>query len=562
MPKLTIERDIAVPVRDGSVLRGDLYCTSDVAAPTLLMRTPYGKENPMGLMVVLDPLKAAGAGYNVFIQDVRGRFASEGDFTPFVNEAVDGYDTIEWIASQSWSNGAVGMYGSSYMAATQLQAAAMAPPALRAICPIGGSSDYYEGRSYRGGACELGSLLSISLFALGTGTLKRKRSGAELREGLREIKALLSDLPALAAKPVNELKETVLSECAPFLFDWLEHDAPGPYWDAIAVAAKYSDITVPMLHITSWFDAFADGAIANFKGMRREGGSESARSNQHLWIGPWGHYMPRTVVNGAGRLGEFDFGLDALTDLDSVQLGWFDHWLRGADADRRLRSPVRIFVLGENRWRDIPDWPAETNVMSLYPSPDGHLLTAPHGGEDGGDAYRSDPASPVPTHGGAHVMFEGAFPQGPLDQSRIEARQDVLVYTSAPFDAPVTFVGDVTFDAWIQSSAPSTDVVATLSVVLPDGRSINLVDGIRRATLTPGEPTFVSVRLGATARAFERGERVRLRIAGSNFPRYDLNAQTGERACLAQSRAPADHIILRNARYPSVLRLPVLAADR
>lgn len=561
MTTLTIERNFEVPTRDGVVLRGDLYRSTKDAGPTLMMRTPYGKENPMGLMVVLDPLKAAGAGYNVFIQDVRGRFASDGDFTPFVNEASDGYDTVEWIARQPWSNGRVGMYGSSYMAATQLQAATLAPPSLQAICPIGGSSDYYEGRSYRGGACERGSLLTIALFAIGTGTVRRTKKGEDQRAALRAIKSMLADLPSVAAMPLTELRQTVLAECAPFFFEWLENDRPGPYWDAISVASQYDKINVPMLHITSWFDAFASGTIANYRGMRGGAATEQAQKNQCLWVGPWGHYMPRTVVNGAGRLGELDFGLDALTDLDAVQIAWFDRWLKDEGDGWRFKTPVRVFRLGRNAWQDLPDWPAASEPRKLFLAADGKLQTTAPTDEDGCDTYASDPDDPVPTHGGAHVMLESAFPQGPLDQTRIEARKDLLLYTSDALTQSVTLIGDVELDVWVASTAPSIDVVATLDVIMPDGRSIILVDGVTRTRLIPNEPQTVTVKLGAIGRDFSKGERIRLRIAGSNFPRYDLNPQTGERPCDAKSRARAVQTVLRDTQHASALRLPVYEGE-
>jgi putative CocE/NonD family hydrolase len=562
LPAIIIERNLELTTRDGVILRGDLYRPPDKACPTLLMRTPYGKETPMGLMVVLDPLKAASAGYSVFIQDVRGRFASDGDFTPFVNEGRDGYDTIEWIARQPWSTSRVGMYGSSYMAATQLQAATLAPPHLHAICPIGGSSDYYEGRSYRGGACERGSLLSIALFALGTGTLRRMGMAPdELHEALRELKAMLADLPAVAAMPLSDLRRTVLATCAPFFFDWLEHDAPGEFWEAISVSSHYDKVRIPALHITSWFDAFAAGTINNYRGIRASGATALARQNQCLWIGPWGHYMPRTVVNGAGRLGELDFGLNALTDLDTVQLGWFDRWLKEEGHVWRYQSPVRLFILGQNAWRDAPHWPLTTQQARLFLAAGGALESASPTTETAPDAYLSDPADPVPTHGGAHVMLENAFPQGPLNQALVEARKDILLYTSEALTQELTVIGDVELDVWISSTAPSTDVVATLTVVTPDGRSINLVDGVRRTSLAPDAAQMVTVNLGALARTFKPGERFRLRISGTNFPRYDLNPQTGERAVDASRRAIAKQLVFHDISHPSALRLPVFAGS-
>ena len=556
---IVIERDIEMSTRDGIMLRGDLYRPSEGRHPTLIMRTPYGKDVPVGLMVVLDPLRAASAGYSVFIQDVRGRFKSDGDFVPLINEAQDGFDTVEWAAAQLWSNGRVGMYGSSYMAATQLQAATEAPPHLQAICPMEGSADYYEGRTYKGGAFELGAMLSIALFALGAGNIRRKEvTDAGYREAWRNSKAMLDDLPSVASTaPLTDLKHTLIGDYAPFFFDWLEHDQPDEYWESFSVEPGHHKIEVPALHLTSWYDAFAVGAIANYLGIRAKGASELARANQYLWIGPWGHYMPRTVLNGAARLGVVEFGLNALVDLDAMQISWFDRWLKDDTSSWRFKTPVRLFVMGDNVWREEAAWPLPTTERSLFLAASGALSAEPPSASTP-DAYRSDPANPVPTIGGAHVMLESAFPQGPWDQRPAEARSDVLVYTSAELAEDVEIIGDVKLDVYLSCTAPSTDVVGVLTVVRADGASINVIDGIRRAALVPGEVTRVQVSLGPVAHVFKRGERMRLRLAGSNFPRHDLNPQTGARSCTADRRVVADQLIYHDINHPSALYLPVV----
>jgi putative CocE/NonD family hydrolase len=556
---IVIERDIEMSTRDGIVLRGDLYRPSAGRHPTLIMRTPYGKDVPMGLMVVLDPLRAAAAGYCVFIQDVRGRFKSDGDFVPLVNEAKDGFDAVEWAAAQPWSNGRVGMYGSSYMASTQLQAATEAPPHLQAICPMEGSADYYEGRTYKGGAFELGAMLSIALFALGAGNIRRKETTAVgFRSAWRNSKAMLDDLPSVAATaPLIDLKHTLIGDYAPFFFDWLEHDQPGAYWDSFSVEPKHHMIKVPALHLTSWYDPFAVGAITNYLGIQANGADKLARANQYLWIGPWGHYMPRTVLNGAARLGEVEFGLNALVDLDAIQISWFDKWLKDDTSLWRFKTAVRLFVMGDNVWRGEAAWPLLATERPLFLAASGALTSTPPS-HSSPDAYRSDPADPVPTIGGAHVMLESAFAQGPWDQRLAEARSDVLIYTSSEFTEDVEIIGDVKLEVYLSSTAPSVDVVGVLTVVRADGASINVVDGIRRVTLVPGEVAKVQVSLGPVAQTFKRGERIRLRLAGSNFPRHDLNPQTGARSCTADRRVVADQLIYHDIVHPSTLYLPVV----
>jgi putative CocE/NonD family hydrolase len=558
---IIVERDIPVAMRDGVVLRGDLYRPAQgMRHPTLVMRTPYSKDEPNGLMLLLDPLKAADAGYAVLIQDVRGRFKSDGEFVPFANEAADGYDTVEWAAGQEWSTGRIGMFGSSYMAATQLQAATAAPPHLRAICPIEGSADYYEGRSYRGGAFELGTMLSIALFVGAAGNIERlTQSPKAYRDAWRACKAMADDLAEVAATaPLTDLRKTLLGTYAPFFFDWLDHDIPGPYWESFSVLSGYSRITVPALHISSWYDSFLTGTITNYLGIKSQGATREARENQYLWIGPWGHYMPRTMVYGRARLGLVEFGLDAMVNLDSVQMQWFDRWLKEDSANWRFRSPVRIFIMGANVWRDEQAWPPPVKELQLYLGAGG-VLSSDLPEPSNPDAYQADPANPVPTSGGAHLVLESAFPHGPWDQQLLERRSDVLTYTSPVLSADLEVVGEIRVALWISSTAPSTDIVPMLTVVRPNGQSINLVDGIKRVTLKPGEITRVEVSLGAVAHKFVIGERVRLRIAGSNFPRHDLNPQTGERSCIAAVRVAADQQLFHDGERPSALQLPVVA---
>jgi putative CocE/NonD family hydrolase len=556
---ILIERDIPVKMRDGVTLRGDVYRPGQGVCPSLLMRTPYSKDAPNGLMAILDPLKAVVAGYTVFVQDVRGRFKSEGNFTPFANEGPDGYDTVEWVAAQPWSTGRVGMFGSSYMAATQLQAAITAPPHLCAICPIEGSSDYYEGRSYKGGAFELGAMLTIALFVGAAGNIERQTSGREAyRAAWRECKAMIRDFTSVAATaPLADLKKTVIGTYAPFFLDWLEHDKPGPYWESFSVNAGHHKIAVPALHVSSWYDAFSVGTIANYLGIKAHGSTQLARDNQYLWIGPWGHYIPRTTVYGMARLGLVEFGMNAVVDLDNIQLQWFDRWLKDDKSTWRFSSPVRIFVLGDNVWRDEQGWPLSANEQQLFLSAGGEMRTdAPTNSEP--DYYRADPANPVPTNGGAHLMLESAFPQGPWDQRSTEARDDVLVYTSKILTEDLEVVGEIKVNLWVKSTAPSTDIASMLSIVRPDGASLPVVDGILRVDLTPGAVTNIEVTLGHVAQTFRSGERIRLRIAGSNFPRHDLNPQTGEPSFSATIRVAADQQVFHDPSRPSAVRLPVV----
>lgn len=569
MGSIELVRDVPVPMRDGVILRADVFRAASGRSPVLLQRTPYGKESRLGTLTSLDPFTAAAAGYAVVIQDVRGRFGSEGEFQPFAQEAEDGYDSVEWAAAQDWSSGEVGMFGGSYMGATQWQAAITRPPHLRAICPIQASSDYFEGRSYRGGAFELGALLGISLNALAQGSIARvDPDGRRRRELWGESRAMLDDLARTCADlPLAKHRTSVLGELAPFFFEWLEHDEFDGYWRSMAVEGRYAEVGTPALHVSSWFDQFLVGTLRNYEGMRRDA-SPAVAEEQYLIVGPWNHYPPRTGTVGSARVGELTFGLDAIVNMDRIQLRWFDRHLRG-DGPPPMRKRVRLFVMGANAWRDEDDWPlARASQFELYLGSDGRAGVGPGGtlsisGPRGerSDELVADPARPVPTCGGAHLLLETQFRQGPQDQRAVEAREDVLVYTTDPLEEELEVTGWVEARLWVSSSAPSADLTARLVVVLPDGRAVGLVDGLRRVALTStGGPVKVSIDLGAVSFLFRRGEAIRLDVAGSNFPRFDLNLHTGARAASSADLRAARHTVHHERGFESVLIMPVVRA--
>jgi uncharacterized protein len=562
--EIIVESDVAVPMRDGSVLRADVYRPADGPAPTLLERTPYSKDQLVGTIFVLNPMRAAKAGYSVVVQDVRGRFKSEGDFYPFVNESLDGYDTIEWAAAQPWSTGKVGMFGSSYMAAAQWQAAKASPPHLTTITPFQASADFRDGRSYRGGAFELGSLLSIALYALGSGQLARIPP-AERRPLWDELRSALDDITTTSRKATNgELVGTRIAEAIPYFFDWMENDQPGPYWDRIDVTRHYGDIDLPVLHVSCWFDQFLVGTIRNFVGMRDRGASQHARDNQHLFIGPWGHYAPRTALLGTARIGDLDLGVSAVSDLDALLLNWFDRWMKDQPVVGREIAPVRMFVTGSNTWHNLEEWPPRADVLELFlrsdgaantSAGDGRLDGAPPTTDEPPDQFAYDPANPVPTCGGAHLVLESSFPQGAVDQRDIERRDDVLVYTSEVLAEPLEVRGSVSAHLTVQSTAPSTDFDVTVSDVYPDGRSLKICDGVLRTNLDQGA-TAIVVELGVIGHRFLVGQRIRLRLASSNFPRYDLNPNTGHRPGRGDA-VPANQTVCHSPSALSSLRLPI-----
>lgn len=527
--ELIIQRNVEVPMRDGTILRADLYRPAGEGSfPTLLQRTPYSKDFNPGLWVVLDPIKAAGAGFAVVVQDVRGRGRSDGDFYPFTAEAIDGEDSVAWVREQNWCNGAVGMYGSSYMAAAAWQAAKRSPEGLMALAPFQASSDYFEGRSYRGGAFELGALLGVSLNALGGGIAHRMIKRGDLRpSAAREAREAVNNLaPWARTSPIEKLRETVLGDIAPFFFDWAANDDPtAEVWTSLSVESSYPDVAMPVLHLSSWYDQAHVGTLRNFEGMTSRA-PESVRDQQFLLMGPWAHRVPRGSTLGQLKIGDLYFGTGAMFDMDNLQLKFFRSTLAGEPADWPYPERVRLFMMGENAWRDYPQWPpVEVQVRRL------NLAS---GGADNGTlawevpasevavSWQHDPNNPVPTLGGAHMTPEAVCPAGPVEQSQVQQRDDVVVFTGPELTEDLDVIGWVEAELWVDGDIEA-DYSITVSDVHPDGRSYNVCDGYLHAPAgpaTPGAP--LRIKLGATAQRFLAGHRIRVQIAGSSSPRHPI----------------------------------------
>ena len=535
---IVVDRDVEVPMRDGTILRADVYRPAEGRWPVLLKRTPYDKNLPFGTLVDLDQMSAVLQGFAVVIQDVRGRASSEGKHQPF-EERDDGYDTVEWCATQPWCDGKVGMYGSSYHGATQMAAASARPPHLRAISPIQASSDYYEGRSYFGGAFELGALLTISLGTTAYGSFRFADLDSEELGQLRaEISEVLAALPQLVLDlPLRNRfgrPDGALSVLTPWFMDWVEKEMPDdPYWEAISLEKRHHDMDVPALHITSWFDQFHVGTLRNYEGLRAGAATDAARDGQYLIVGPWNHYPPRTGGQGSIRVGDVDFGRAAKLNVDGVQLGWFRQHLKGDANAFRQRKRVKLFVMGRNIWRDEDEWPLARAVDTpLFLTTTGitGCLQWNQANEQQSASYEYDPMDPVPTTGGAHLVLDSAVLQGPVTQNDIEARDDVLTFTSDLMKEDLEVTGWVNADLRVSTSAVSTDFTVRLCDVHPDGRSVSVCDGVRRIRCEPGEVFNVEVGLGATSYVFLEGHRLRVQVSSSNSPRFDVNPNTGGRA--------------------------------
>ncbi len=576
----TVEVDVPVPMRDGVALSTNVWLPEGPKpVPALLIRTPYGKDDAglYGNPKLPDVFALVEAGYAVVAQDVRGTSRSPGTFVPHAHEAADSLDTITWLAAQPWCDGAVGMWGGSYMGFTQWQAAPHDVPALRAIAPVMSSADPYAApwRS-PGGALSQDAVLTW-------GTLSALRN---LRRGLAdgdgdpaEAGTLLSGLadPRLLHEPPPSAGRDALTRALPWLGQVLDHPERDAFWQEVAAIDHCDRVTVPALHIGGWYDVFIGETVRSYTMMRRHGGSAAARAGQRLIIGPWSHADGTDL----GTYPDRSFGLAGSiksAGITEAHLRFFDRWVRGrpeAPGDAR----VRIFVMGLDRWRDEPDWPLpDTRHTAFFLDGGGRAGTATGDGvltrdtpsAEAADAFRSDPRHPVPTLGGTVLAaVPGTYP-GPADQAAVETREDVLCFTTPVLDRPVEVTGHVTLVLHVRSSAPDTDFTGKLVDVHPDGRAILLCEGIRRlryresltepAFLEPGTLGELTVDVGVTANVFLPGHRIRLEVAGSNFPRYDRNPNTGG----ALATAGEDDLVVavnhvhHGPAHPSRLILPLI----
>jgi uncharacterized protein len=547
-------------MRDGVVLRADIYRPkADGKFPVLLERTPYDKRNEVDF-----GYRAAVAGYVVIIQDVRGRYSSEGEWYPFKHESDDGYDTVEWAAGLPFSDGKVGMFGGSYVGATQMLAAIAAPPHLAAIFPVVTASNYHENWTYQGGAFEQWFNESWT-SGLAQDTLSRrvaKDSNARRWD---------MDLP-LSHYPLLDFGgDSSLIQLAPYFLDWLRHPDYDDFWKQWSIEDHFAKIQVPVYSVGAWYDIFLGGTLRNYLGIRARGGSEAARNGQRLLVVIGGH-------SGEGRkIGEVDFGPLADINVDDVMLRWYDHILKGKDNGVEKEKPVKIFVLGEDTWRELDQWPPAGARETRYflhsggkaggLEDDGSLSTAAPQSEPE-DKFVYDPANPVPTIGGPLCCDARHLAPGPRDQRPVEARPDVLVFSTPPFNSDFEVTGLVSVELYASSSAVDTDFTGKLVDVWPNGFAQNLTEGILRARfrdsrekpeyLNPGQVYKFTLDLWATSNVFKAGHRLRLEISSSNFPRFDRNLNTGEDAADSTQFVKATNTIYHDAQHPSALLLSVM----
>ena len=567
---MTVEKNVPVPMRDGVTLRADVYRPSSPGRfPTLVYRTPYGKDDLVESGSEPTIVRAARAGYAVVAQDVRGRYHSEGEFRPYHQEGKDGYDTIEWAAAQPWSNGRVGTFGLSYPGAVQWLAAMESPPHLVSIFP---AMTFDTGRHffYFGGGFNHDWMRWILLTIAPD---VRQRKG--LRGAVTEKEAQ-SEWDRLKWQWENYLplhNFPVLRDIAPWYYEWLEHPDDGPYWDFADVTKAYPKIAVPALNFSAWYDSNYGplGAIGNFNGMREKGATDLARRGQRLILGPWDHGDPSEHEI---KVGDLEFGPNMTFDYYGLVIRWHDRWLKEMRNGIDEGPPVRIFVMGDNVWRTENEWPLKrTRYVPYYLHSRGRANTAagdgrlsvegPAGADESPDHYAYEPWRPV--------AIENFEKMGPYDRTKIHNRQDVLVYSTEPLAEDVEITGPITAHLWAASSATDTDFCFMLYDVYPDDRAYNLAPneaGFIRARyrtsesapewLTPNEPTEIIIDSMVTSNVFKKGHRIRIDITSSRFPSFDRNPNTGEPFGTSSRLITARQTLLHDTAHPSRVILPII----
>ncbi|MBI2834428.1 MAG: CocE/NonD family hydrolase [Acidobacteria bacterium] len=541
--------NVMVPMRDGVRLSTDIYRPDTPGRfPVVLTRTPYNNNDKQQIEF---GHFFARHGFVYVTQDCRGRYDSDGDWgRPLIHDPKDGHDTIDWVAKQPWSSGRVGTFGISYHAWNQWMAAPGAPSSLRTMISIVAPADPFLDAPYHGGAFEL--LMARWMLMMSTRTNQDYS---------------FYDLPKLYWHlPLRTLDEAA-GRRVDWWRDWTEHDTFDDYWKQTSYMDRYAQITVPVLHIDGWFDDDLVASLRNYVGMTAQGGSPEARRGQRLLVGPWPH-----GVNSSRTLGDIDFGPDALIDLKAVYLRWFECHLREQGCAALMSEPpVKIFVMGENRWRGESEWPlrrAQQTVFYFHSqgrantlSGDGTLTTEKPADEPA-DRYSYDPADPVPT-----VYRPGDPPKGTTeDQRPVENREDVLVFSTGPLDDSMEVTGPIEVKLWAASSAPDTDWTAKLVDVHPNGYAQRVMDGIIRARFRSSyerpsllEPEKVyehTIDLWAVSHVFHAGHRVRVEISSSNFPKYSRNLNTGQNSATTTAMQVARQTVHHDRARPSHIVLP------
>ncbi len=546
------ELDVRIRMRDGVELSANVFRPAGSARfPTILVRTPYG--NGTGLALYYRPFVEHG--YALVIQNVRGRYNSEGVFEPLRQESNDSEDTLDWIARQPWSNRRVGMMGGSYLGIVQWKSALLNNPYLKAIFPVvSGCDDYYDRFYSEGGAFKLGQRLEW------------------MAENVRVPGTLKPDFARFIWNvPLRTSDRVATGRVVDFFQQALNHPAYDEFWKTLSTRERLEEIHVPIFAAGGWYDNFVESDLEAFRLLRNHD------RLHRLVIGPWPHNMS-SMFPGT------DFGPEAKLPLRELQLQWFDYWVKGDGEDTARETvraianpPLRIFVMGANHWRDEEEWPLRrARTVAFYL--DSHSRANALDGDGkldqhepprkAADQYVYDPKTPVPTMGGAVCCNPKVLPWGPMDQRSVERRRDVLVYTGAPLTHDTEVTGPIRAVLYVSTSQSDTDFTAKLVDVFPDGYARNLTDGVLRLRYRdsiekpipaqPGEVYPISIDLGATSNVFAKDHRIRLEISSSNFPRFDRNPNTGRPIADEHEFRQATETVYHGRHTPSRLLLPIV----
>jgi putative CocE/NonD family hydrolase len=576
--EVLIQRNVPAVMRDGTTLMSNVYRpVADGPHPVLLTRLPYGKDLSADT-TYFDPVKAAGHGYIVVVQDVRGRYASEGTFTPFAHEFEDGYDSVEWASKLPGSNGDVGMFGLSYFGKTQWHATVMQPPSLKSLAPGQTWGNHLNGVQMRGGVRELGLMQYWAQSALALEILFRKHreEPEKIEKKLPQLVASIDELLAgggYDALPLAELPDP--HDLTPFVRGGFARGVDHEIWDYLNIDGKYDQVEAPTFHIGGWYDCFIGETLRQYEAMKERAQGTGMRPPR-LLVGPWTHGgFDNTVGDLSFGIGSSGMFVNYRGDLTDAQLRWFDATLKDDGEALEQTPPVQVFVMGANRWRGYEEWPVPGSYSERWHLHAGGLLSREKPAQSEADMYDYDPRAPVPTIGGAILMAPIHRP-GARDQRPNEERPDMLVYTSEVLQSDYIVLGPVHATIFAATYAPDTDFVARLVDVHPDGRAIVVTDGIIRASAresypAPGvikraKPSLVGrgrvyeycVDLWATGISFRTGHRIRVEITSSSFPRWERNPNTGESGVHSARTEVARQRIFHDPERPSHVTLTLV----
>lgn len=577
--EVRIHKNIGIPMRDGVILRADhLEPVCEKPLPALIVRTPYLKES-FYTKQLYSVNETAFRGYHILLCDVRGGGQSEGEFTPFANEKNDGYDTIQWASEQPWCNGKVGTFGYSYNGGQQILAASTNPPALAAAAP-GGASGWFLPTLMYGVLSHRTSLFwymkqlrNAIISGKGDFTPEERQKKREEIEGIMRFRNEKECyvLPFLDA-------EVLKFEGVPirkFFNEWVDHCDDKGYWEKMGQPLGIENVNVPCFFYTGWFDYMCQGQADNFELLSHRTDDPELAKSHRLVLGPWIHtteYGTSTDSNSGVRYGELTFPPNSgyTKELYDSFMKFYEKYLKG-DNSIDTGAPVRIYVMGDNVWRDEQEWPlARTQYTPLYLDSEGDARTLsgngilsfelPHRTEK--DEYDYDPMNPCDNTDSD--LHKGII----KDRREKEMREDMLVYTTEVLDQDVEVTGNIWAKFFIQSSAVDTDFFVRLVDVLPDGKAYGYLSSVFRMRyrdgyyeshyMTPGEVYPVDFKVGPISLVFQKGHRIRIEITSSDFPEYDRNLNTAEPMGYGKDAVVAHQTILHNKAYPSHMLLPII----